>query len=60
MGERTNREKMLSQEEYFPDQELAELAIRCSEGLLYINSRAARDPERDAFLKGFLAQSGST
>ena len=58
MEERTNREKMLSQEEYFPDQELAELAIRCSEGLLYINSRAARDPERDTFLKGFFGAIG--
>lgn len=59
MGQRTNREKMLSQEEYFPDQELAELEIQCSQGLLYLNSRPARDPERDAFLKHFLAQSGS-
>jgi maltose O-acetyltransferase len=58
MGERTNREKMLNQEEYFPDQELAELAIRCSEGLLYINSHAARDPERDTFLKGFFGAIG--
>ena len=58
MGQRTNREKMLSQEEYFPDQELAELAIQCSQGLLYINSRPARDPERDAFLKQFFGAIG--
>ena len=49
MSEQSNREKMLHEEEYFPDQELAELAIRCSRGLIYINSLPARDPERDAF-----------
>lgn len=39
MSEKTNYEKMLAEEEYFPDQELADLAYECSEGLLFINSQ---------------------
>lgn len=35
--EKTNHEKMLDEEEYFPDQELADLAYECSEGLQLIN-----------------------
>ena len=32
MSEKTNREKMLDEEEYFPDKELADLAYECSCG----------------------------
>lgn len=58
MTNKTNYEKMLSEEEYFPDKELADLAYACSEGLLLINSRPARDVERQAFLQKFFASIG--
>ncbi|MBO5329700.1 MAG: sugar O-acetyltransferase [Anaerotignum sp.] len=58
MEERTNYERMLNEEEYTPDQELAELAYECSKSLLYINSHPARDPERQAFLRKFFASVG--
>ncbi len=58
MQKKTNREKMLDEEEYCPDAELAELAYACSEGLLLINSRPARDPERQRFLTGFFGSIG--
>lgn len=58
MQEKTNREKMLDEEEYCPDAELAELAYACSEGLLLINSRPARDPERQRFLAAFFGAIG--
>lgn len=59
MKERTNYEKMLNEEEYTSDQELAELAYACSKDLLFINSRPARDPERQAFLLNFFGSIGS-
>ncbi len=34
MNDRTNYEKMLNEEEYMPDQELADIAYECSKGLL--------------------------
>ena len=37
---------MLDEEEYFPDQELADLAYECSEGLQLINTRPPRSLER--------------
>lgn len=55
---KSNYEKMLSGEFYHPDAQLAELAIQCSQGLLYINSLPARNPERDAFLKNFFGAIG--
>ncbi len=58
MQEKTNYEKMLAEEEYFPDKELADLAYACSEGLLLINSRPARDVERQKFLQNFFAAIG--
>lgn len=59
MEERTNYEKMLNEEEYMPDQELADLAYECSKGLLYINSHPARDAERQKFLEDFFGTIGS-
>lgn len=56
--QRSNFEKMIAEEEYHPDQELTELAYACSKGLLLINSRAPRDPERQEFLKSFFAHMG--
>ena len=57
--EKTNHEKMLNEEEYFPDQELAELAYACSEGLQIINSQPPRSSERQAFLKNFFGSIGN-
>ena len=57
--EKTNHEKMLNEEEYFPDQELAELAYECSEGLQIINFQPPRSPERQAFLKKFFGSIGN-
>lgn len=57
--EKTNREKMLNGEEYFPDQELAELAFACSEGLQIINAQPPRSPERQAFLQKFFGSIGN-
>lgn len=45
MKEQTNYEKMMNEEEYMPDQELADMAYECGKGLLYINSHPARDRE---------------
>ena len=59
MKERTNYQKMMNEEEYMPDQELAEMAYECSKGLLYINSHPARDPERQVFLENFFGSIGS-
>ena len=58
MKNRTNYEKMLNEEEYMPDQELADLAYECSKGLLYINSHPPREPERQEFLQGFFGSFG--
>ena len=58
MSEKTNYEKMLAEEEYFPDQELADLAYECSEGLLFINSQPPRSEERQTFLKKFFGSLG--
>ena len=58
MTEKSNYKKMLSGEYYHPDEELAEMAYKCSKDLMYINSHPARDPERDAFLKDFFAAIG--
>lgn len=55
---RSNREKMLAEEEYIPDRELAEAAYECSKGLIFINSRPPRDPERQEFLEYFFASLG--
>ena len=57
--EKTNHERMLNEEEYFPDQELADLAYACSEGLLLINSQPPRSPERQAFLQKFFGSIGN-
>ena len=59
MAEKNNYEKMLSEEEYFPDQELADLAYECSKGLLFINSQPPRSQERQAFLQQFFGSLGS-
>ena len=59
MSEKTNREKMLDEEEYFPDQELADLAYECSEGLLLINSQPPRSLERQMFLQKFFGSIGN-
>ena len=59
MSEKTNREKMLDEEEYFPDKELADLAYECSEGLLLINSQPPRSLERQMFLQKFFGSIGS-
>ena len=56
---KTNYEKMMNEEEYFPDQELADLAYACSEGLLIINARPPRSPERQEFLEKFFGSIGS-
>lgn len=53
MTEKTAFEKMISEEEYVIDRELTEMAYKCSEGLIYINSKPSRDPERDEFMKSF-------
>lgn len=58
MSTKTNYEKMLAEEEYFPDAELADLAYACSEGLRFINSRPARDAERQEYLKSFFGAIG--
>lgn len=58
MTTKTNYEKMLAEEEYFPDAELADLAYACSEGLRFINSRPARDVERQEYLKSFFGAIG--
>lgn len=58
MCNKSNYEKMLSGEYYLPDEELAQMAYDCSKNLMYINSRPARDPERDEFLKGFFGSIG--
>ena len=58
MAEKTNYEKMLAGEEYCPDQELADLAYACSEGLLKINAQPARSPERQEFLRQFFGSIG--
>ncbi len=50
---------MLDEEEYFPDQELADLAYECSEGLLLINSQPPRSLERQMFLQKFFGSIGS-
>ena len=57
--EKTNHEKMLNEEEYFPDEELAELAFECSEGLQVINSQPPRSPERQEFLQKFFGSLGN-
>lgn len=57
--EKTNHEKMLDEEEYFPDQELADLAYECSEGLQLINSQPPRSEERQMFLQKFFGSIGS-
>lgn len=59
MSEKTNREKMLDEEEYFPDKELSDLAYECSEGLLLINSQPPRSLERQMFLQKFFGSIGS-
>ena len=59
MVEKTNYEKMLDGEEYFPDQELADLAYECSKGLLLINSQPPRSLERQTFLKEFFGSLGN-
>lgn len=59
MAEKTNYEKMLDEEEYFPDQELAGLAYECSKGLLFINSQPPRSQERQTFLQQFFGSIGS-
>lgn len=56
--EKTTYEKMLAEEFYTPDAALAEMAVECSKGLGYINSRPARDPERQEFLKSFFGSIG--
>lgn len=58
MFEKSNYEKMLAEEEYYPDQELTEMAYMCSKGLILINSKPPRDPERDRFLKSFFKNMG--
>lgn len=58
MQDMTNYEKMLAEEEYFPDSELTEMAYTCSKGLVFINSRAPRDPDRQEFLKSFFKSMG--
>lgn len=58
MSEKTPYEKMLAEEYYHPDDQLAAMAYQCNQGLLYINSKAPRDPERDAFLKTFFGSMG--
>lgn len=55
---KTNHEKILAEEEYSPDQELADLAYECSEGLLFINSQPPRSEERQTFLKKFFGSLG--
>lgn len=55
---RSNYEKMMAEEEYHPDQELGDMAYECSKGLVLINSRPPRDPERQAFMKSFFASLG--
>ena len=50
---------MLDEEEYFLDQEPADLAYECSEGLIFINSRPPRDMERQKFLQKFFCSIGS-
>lgn len=57
--EKTNYEKMLDEEEYFPDQELADLAYECSEGLQIINSQPPRSEERQLFLQKFFGAIGN-
>lgn len=59
MAEKTNYQKMLDEEEYFPDQELADLAYACSEGLQLINTRPPRSLERQMFLQKFFGSFGS-
>lgn len=59
MTGKSNYEKMLDEEEYFPDQELADLAYECSEGMIFINSRPPRDMERQNFLQEFFGSIGS-
>ena len=58
MTERSNYEKMLAGEYYVPDEELRRIAIACSTGLTYINTRPSRDPEREEFLKTFFGAYG--
>lgn len=58
MQELSNYEKMLQGKPYKPDAELAQLAIKCSEGLAYINAHIPRSPEREAFLRGFFGAIG--
>ncbi|MBQ9062753.1 MAG: sugar O-acetyltransferase [Eubacterium sp.] len=58
MDERSNYEKMLAEEEYMPDHELAEMAFACSKGLMKMNTLPPRDPERQAFMKKFFRHLG--
>ncbi len=60
MLEKTNYEKMLAEEEYHPDPELIEMAYECSKGLTIINTKPARDPERQAFMKTFFKNMGES
>ena len=58
MDSKSNYMKKCCQEKYYHLMKLAEMAYKCSKGLLYINSHPARDPERDAFLKDFFESIG--
>ena len=59
MSDKTSFEKMLAEEEYVIDSELSELAYKCSEGLIYINSLPPRDPNRQEFMNSFFGSLGS-
>ena len=59
MAAKTNHQKMLDEEEYFPDQELADLAYECSEGLQLINTQPPRSLERQMFMQKFFGSFGS-
>lgn len=58
MNNPSNYEKMLAGQYYKPDEELANMAYKCSKDLIYINSRPARDSQRDEFLKNFFGHIG--
>lgn len=59
MSEKTAYEKMLAEEEYVIDSELLDMAYKCSEGLIFINSRPSRDPERQEYMKSFFGDLGN-
>ena len=56
--EQSNWKKMLDEEEYLPDTDMAEKAYTCSQGLCFINSRPPREPEREEFLRHFFGAIG--